>query len=139
MLPEYYLTERELEIIERHRQGIAAYASEAPFNLVELGAGFSPKSILLLEYFAKTGLDFQYVHIDISESAMAELVNSLEKLIPRQVNGLVTDYQRAKVVESPLSAEEPGPVSGVFHRQFHLTGVHASCGICGTVSITMIR
>ncbi|PYV83755.1 MAG: L-histidine N(alpha)-methyltransferase [Acidobacteria bacterium] len=93
LLPEYYLTERELEIIERHRQGIAAYASESPFNLVELGAGFSQKSILLLDHFAKAGLAFQYVPIDISESAMAELVKSLEKLIPRlEVNGLVTDY-----------------------------------------------
>src|SRR5215475_7020911 len=53
LLPEYYLTERELEIIERHRQSISAYASESPFNLVELGAGFSQKSILLLEHFAK--------------------------------------------------------------------------------------
>jgi L-histidine Nalpha-methyltransferase len=93
LLPEYYLTERELEIIDHHRTSIAATVGKQPFNLVELGAGFSQKSLLLLEHFANAGLAFRYVPIDISESAMAELVNSLEEHFPHlEVNGLVTDY-----------------------------------------------
>ena len=52
LLPEYYLTERELEIIEHHWSTVAAAAGRQPFNLVELGAGFSQKSLLFLEHFA---------------------------------------------------------------------------------------
>jgi L-histidine N-alpha-methyltransferase len=91
--PEYYLTERESEIIEHHHSSIAAYAGRGPLNLVELGPGFSRKSILLLEHFASAGVAVQYVPIDISESAMVALVNSLEETLPQlEVNGLVTDY-----------------------------------------------
>jgi len=93
LLPEYYLTERELEIIEHHWSTVAAAAGRQPFNLVELGAGFSQKSLLFLEHFAKAGLAFRYVPIDISESAMAGLVESLGERFPHlEVNGLVTDY-----------------------------------------------
>jgi len=93
LLPEYYLTERELEIIEQQRASIVASAGRDPINLVELGAGFSQKSILLLEQFLQAGSILQYVPIDISESAMSALVNSLEEVFPRlEVNGLVADY-----------------------------------------------
>ncbi len=93
LLPEYYLTERELEIIEDHQDIIGAYVGQKPLNVVELGAGFSQKSILLLENLSRSGLALQYVPIDISQSVMAALVSSLEELLPQlEVNGLVTDY-----------------------------------------------
>ncbi|MEW5975030.1 MAG: L-histidine N(alpha)-methyltransferase [Acidobacteriota bacterium] len=92
-LPEYYLTERELEILKRRRQDFLAFAGDRPLNLVELGAGFSQKTIVLLEEFIGAGLAMQYVPIDISEPAMANLVKSLGELFPQlEVNGLVTDY-----------------------------------------------
>ena len=92
-LPEYYPTKCELEIIERHRDAIARYVDYEPVNLVELGAGFGKKTTSLLEHFTASHLDFQYVPIDISESAMHELVQSLNGDFPElEVNGLVTDY-----------------------------------------------
>ncbi|MCZ6776652.1 MAG: L-histidine N(alpha)-methyltransferase [Ignavibacteria bacterium] len=91
--PEYYLTNCELEIIDHHKEATARYVDYGPFNLVELGAGFSKKTIALLEYFAESKLDFQYVPIDISEPAMRSLVQSLDSRFPAmEVNGLVTDY-----------------------------------------------
>jgi L-histidine Nalpha-methyltransferase len=93
LLPEYYLTERELEIIEDHQDVIGSYAGEKPLNVVELGAGFSQKSIVLLENLSRSARALQYVPIDISQSVMAALVNSLEELFPQlEVNGLVADY-----------------------------------------------
>src|SRR5262245_18470906 len=93
LLPEYYLTERELEIIDHRWANVAAAAGDRPFNLVELGAGFSQKSLLLLERFAEAGLTFRYVPIDISESAMVGLIDSLGQLYPQlEVTGLVTEY-----------------------------------------------
>ena len=40
-LPEYYPTNCETEILERYKKAIAQYVDYEPFNLVELGAGFS--------------------------------------------------------------------------------------------------
>ncbi len=93
-LPEYYPTGCELEIIRRHGADIAAYVNhDQPFNVVELGAGFSEKTLTLLRTFTDMNLDFQYVPIDISEGAMKELVDALNTQMPElKVNGLVADY-----------------------------------------------
>lgn len=93
-LPEYYPTSCELEIIQHHHKDLARYVEyDQPFNLVELGAGFSQKTLMLLKRFKAMKLDFQYVPIDISEGAMKGLVDSLTVHMPNlEVNGLVTDY-----------------------------------------------
>ena len=92
-LPQYYLTERELEIIQNHWDRIAACVEGKPFNLVELGPGLSQKTTIFLERFSQSGLDFQYVPIDISASAMAALVDTLNDRFPDlNTRGLVGDY-----------------------------------------------
>ena len=93
-LPEYYLTGCELEIIQQNSGSITRYVDyDQPFNLVELGAGFSKKTTALLDHFIQQNLDFQYVPIDISEGAMHSLVGALRIQFPRlEANGLVTDY-----------------------------------------------
>lgn len=92
-LPEYYLTDCEREIIERQRNRIADYVAGKPFNLVELGSGDGHKTRILIEHFLDRDLDFRYVPIDISRSAMEELLADLGKEYPSlQVEGLVSDY-----------------------------------------------
>jgi L-histidine Nalpha-methyltransferase len=93
-LPEYYPTDCELEILERNGSNIVRYVDyDQPFNLVELGAGFSKKTTALLNHFIEQNLDFQYVPIDISEGAMQLLIESLADQFPgMEANGLVTDY-----------------------------------------------
>lgn len=93
-LPEYYPTACELEILQNNSGTFARYVDyDQPFNVVELGAGFSKKTVTLLQHFAASNLDFEYVPIDISESAMSNLVDILRLRLPGlQVNGLVTDY-----------------------------------------------
>jgi L-histidine N-alpha-methyltransferase len=92
-LPEYYPTGCELEIIEHHLDTISRYVAFGAFNLVELGAGFSTKTTTLLEYFHSRGMDFRFVPIDISESAMKSLTQSIAGRFPSlEVDGLVTDY-----------------------------------------------
>lgn len=93
-LKEYYPTRCELEIIERHLKEIARFIEhDQPFNLVELGAGCSPKTPALLEGFSSLRLDFQYVPIDISEGAMRGLLDSLQMRVPMvEVHGLVAEY-----------------------------------------------
>lgn len=93
-LPEYYPTDCELEIIQKNSGTIARYIDyDQPFNLVELGAGFSKKTTALLDHFIGQRLDFQYVPIDISIGAMHSLIASLTGRFPNlEANGLVTDY-----------------------------------------------
>ena len=91
-LPEYYLTEVEREILETHCHQVAAQLEDKPFNLIELGAGFSDKTTTLLATFTG-GLDFQFVPIDISESATHQLVETLRQELPEsEVHGLVGEY-----------------------------------------------
>jgi dimethylhistidine N-methyltransferase len=90
---EYYLTNSEMEILESSCDTIAQQVAGEPFNLVELGAGFSEKTTTLLKHFIERNLDFRFVPIDISESAMKELVRVLGEKFPEcEVGGLVTDY-----------------------------------------------
>jgi L-histidine N-alpha-methyltransferase len=93
-LPEYYPTACELEIIRNNSATICRYVDyDQPFNLVELGAGFSKKTTTLLTSFIGRKLDFQYVPIDISEGAMKSLIGLLQAQFPAlEANGLVTDY-----------------------------------------------
>lgn len=95
-LPEYYLTKCEYEIFHDRKEQLGNMVSASSFNLVELGPGDAHKTMVLIEHFLKTGYDFQYVPIDISEPAMAELVESLRKRFPTlPVHGLVANYSNA--------------------------------------------
>jgi dimethylhistidine N-methyltransferase len=95
-LPEYYLTRCEFEIFEKNKAEIAKVLSGELFNLVELGPGDARKTQVLIEHCLKKGIQFQYVPIDISESAMQDLVKSLgEKFPDLSVYGLVSGYSNA--------------------------------------------
>ena len=83
-LPEYYLTNSELEILEHHKEAITRHFSsgEKAFNLIELGAGDGTKTRILLDYLQQRKTNFQYVPIDISASVLDELTENLESEFP---------------------------------------------------------
>ena len=83
-LPEYYLTNSELEILQDHKEAISKHFSsgEATFNLIELGAGDGTKTRILLDYLQQNKTSFQYVPIDISTSVLNELRDSLNSEFP---------------------------------------------------------
>ncbi len=92
-LSEYYLTRCEQEILETHKEIIADLIEGQRFNLVELGAGDGRKTRLLLEHFLDRQLEFRYIPIDISESAMKGWVESLGADYPElETQGLVCEY-----------------------------------------------
>jgi dimethylhistidine N-methyltransferase len=92
-LPEYYLTDCELEILESHGERIAAHIGEGAFNLVELGAGDGSKTRVLLEHLSARDMDFRFVPIDICEPALVQLVESFGKEFPGiPLEGLVSEY-----------------------------------------------
>ncbi len=91
--PEYYLTDREIENLEHYTAEIADQVAGQPFNLIELGPGNGRKAAILIDYFLKQGLEFQYVPIDISRGALEELIAALEPKFPDlKISALVSDY-----------------------------------------------
>jgi len=90
-LPEYYLTEAEAEILDRHSDTIMTRLR--PDELVELGSGSSRKTTMLIEAMHRSGAGKRYVPIDISEEALRaaamELCTTYKWL---EVEGLVGDF-----------------------------------------------
>ncbi|MCL6268175.1 L-histidine N(alpha)-methyltransferase [Flagellimonas myxillae] len=94
-MPEYYLTNREYEILETNKTSIAALLSQngEPFSLFELGAGDGKKTKILLRYLVNNDFDFDYRPIDISQNALDQLEQSLKQEIPQlEINTLQGTY-----------------------------------------------
>jgi len=92
-LPEYYLTDCELEILETQKERIAGHIGNKAFNLVELGAGDGTKTRVLLRHFCERGMDFRFVPIDICRPALLQLVERCGRELPGMpTEGLVSEY-----------------------------------------------
>jgi L-histidine N-alpha-methyltransferase len=91
-LPEYYLTRVETAILERVADELVALAR--PREIVEIGAGSSRKTQLLLDALGKHG-GKRFVPIDVSPDALGA---AGERLVARypwlEVLGVVGDFER---------------------------------------------
>lgn len=91
-LPEYYLTRAETAILERVAGEIVALAR--PREIVEIGAGFSRKTQLLLDALAKHG-GKRFVPIDVSADALRSAGERLSAAYPwLEYVGVVGDFER---------------------------------------------
>ena len=108
-LPEYYLTDAEMEVFsEKTAQLVDALSCDAdrPFELVELGAGDGAKTKELLRYLLEKGFQFEYLPIDISQHALDSLEASLKKEMPElPVKTLQGDY--FEVLKSLCESRKP--------------------------------
>lgn len=84
-MPEYYLTDREFEILSENTAEIAGLFAQgnAPFKLLELGAGDGKKTKVLLKYLSENNFKFKYQPIDISQNALDGLEKSLLEELPQ--------------------------------------------------------
>lgn len=101
-LEEYYLTQKEKEIFEAHAEDIVkqfrSFNAREPVNIVELGAGDGRKTKILLQALMKQKVLFEYIPIDISRQAMADLFEAMGSVFkdqPLMVHGIVGDYVQA--------------------------------------------
>lgn len=129
-LEEYYLTRSEEEIFQKHatkivRRHFQPASKEGPVNVIELGAGDGRKSKIILRALLNQGLDFEYVPIDISRQAMAELFETMGSFFKNEalkIHGVVGDYMES--VHHIVSAKPArrnvvmfiGSTIGNFHR-----------------------
>ncbi|NNE65910.1 MAG: L-histidine N(alpha)-methyltransferase [Pyrinomonadaceae bacterium] len=106
-LPEYYLTQSELEIFreqagEIHRE---FEASSAPFDLLELGAGDGSKTSLLVSRFLDEGAEFRYIPVDISSEALGYLEEKFSEQFPGlEIKPVKGDYFRTLTTLSERSS-----------------------------------
>jgi len=91
-LPEYYLTRAETSILERVAGEIVALSR--PRELVEIGAGSSRKTQLLLDALGKAG-GKRFVPIDVSEDALRAAGERLTGRYPwLEFLGVLGDFER---------------------------------------------
>ncbi|MEQ8905659.1 L-histidine N(alpha)-methyltransferase [Ekhidna sp.] len=104
-LDEYYLTRKELEIFQTHKEGILkAINSDEPFRIIELGAGDGLKTKVLLKHFMEAQVDFTYTPVDISGNVLEILEGNLKAEIPGlKIESYEGDYfdALAEIAESP--------------------------------------
>ncbi|MDX9773247.1 MAG: L-histidine N(alpha)-methyltransferase [Bacteroidales bacterium] len=94
-MPEYYLTDCELEIFETYKKQITASFHQGVhgFDLIELGSGDGLKTKILLHALVENNIHFNYIPIDISHKANMGLVKSLKTEFPlMNVNARTGDY-----------------------------------------------
>ncbi|HKS49084.1 MAG TPA: L-histidine N(alpha)-methyltransferase [Amycolatopsis sp.] len=91
VLPEYYPTRAEREVLEREAGEIARVTGAR--TLVELGSGSSEKTRLLLDALRAHGTLRGFVPLDVSESALSEAVEAIRADYPGlDVHGVVGDF-----------------------------------------------
>lgn len=104
-LDEYYLTNKELEIFESHKQGILDVISNGePFRIIELGAGDGLKTKVLLNHFMEMDVEFTYTPVDISGNVLEILERNLFSEMPElNLKSYEGDYFDAlgEISESP--------------------------------------
>lgn len=109
LLPEYYPTRAEREILTE-RAGQIAAATDAR-TLVELGSGSSTKTRLLLDALRERGTLTTYLPIDVSESALAGSGRTLLADYPGlTVQAVVGDFEHGL----PEPGDDAGPRLVIF-------------------------
>ncbi|MDC6365769.1 MULTISPECIES: L-histidine N(alpha)-methyltransferase [Flavobacteriaceae] len=93
-MPEYYLTDCEFNILQKHKEDIVQlFAKNGPFSLFELGAGDGKKTKILLQHLVEQQLSFDYRPIDISQNALDNLETTITQEIPAvEVNPIQGTY-----------------------------------------------
>jgi L-histidine N-alpha-methyltransferase len=92
-LPEYYPTGSEREILTAHSAEIADLSGAR--TLVELGAGTSEKTRLLLDALEAAGTLERFVPLDVSEQVLRASVEAIgARYASIGVHGIVGDFER---------------------------------------------
>jgi dimethylhistidine N-methyltransferase len=118
-LPEYYLTDTELAIMEAHIDEMADVIGEEA-SLIEFGAGSGMKTRLLLEHLPSPAA---YVPVDISEEHLLDNQNEIQADFPDiEVLPVVADFLHPFDLPNPATMPRrnvvyfPGSTIGNFEE-----------------------
>ncbi len=92
-LPEYYLTKSETRVLQHNKNRLLERLNRDNLNLIELGAGDGKKTKIIIEEFLSKSVQFHYIPIDISVSAMEGLLKDFNSdFTTLKIKGIVSDY-----------------------------------------------
>jgi L-histidine Nalpha-methyltransferase len=92
LLPEYYLTRAENEILQRYADQIAA-SVEGKKTLVEMGSGSASKTRLVIEACLREQAELLFMPVDISATALESSSRILLQSYPRlRIEAYAADY-----------------------------------------------
>lgn len=121
-LPEYYLTGAESEILVGHAAEIAELTQAQ--TLVELGAGTSEKTLLLLDALSATDRLERFVPLDASGEVLRASAHAIAERYPTLgVHAIVGDFERHLAAlpagENQLIAFLGSTVGNLYSRRRH--------------------
>lgn len=93
--PDYYLTNCEIEILNKNKEKIANLFKNETLNLIELGPGEGIKTTLLIEEFLQDNIHFTYIPIDISKQYLINIKKQLEN----KFKNLIVDPKNKDYIE----------------------------------------
>lgn len=92
LLPEYYLTRAENEILKRYADEIAG-SLDGPKTLVEMGSGSASKTRLVIEALLRRQSELLFMPVDISATALESSSRILLQSYPRlRIEAYAADY-----------------------------------------------
>jgi len=92
LLPEYYLTRAENEILERYADEITA-SVEGSKTLLEMGSGSASKTRLVIEALLREQHELLFIPVDISATALESSSRILLQSYPRlRIEAYAADY-----------------------------------------------
>lgn len=92
LLPEYYLTKAENEILDRYADEIVA-AVDGEKTLLEMGSGSASKTRLIIEALLRRQRELRFIPVDISASALESSSRILLQSYPRlNIEAYAADY-----------------------------------------------
>jgi dimethylhistidine N-methyltransferase len=103
LLPEYYLTRAENEIIERYADEIVS-SVEGATTLLEMGSGSASKTRLIIEALLRKQESVPFIPVDISASALESSSRILLQSYPRvKIEAYAAEYfdALAQLAEKP--------------------------------------
>ena len=93
LLPEYYLTRAENEILARHADAIVNEVAGEKVSLVEMGSGSALKTRLVIEALLRRQAELLYTPVDISASALETSSRVLLQSYPQlRIDAYAADY-----------------------------------------------
>ena len=92
LLPEYYLTRAENEILDRYADEIVTSVA-GDITLIEMGSGSASKTRLLIEALLRKQADLLFIPVDISASALDSSSRILLQSYPQlRIEAYAADY-----------------------------------------------
>lgn len=108
-MPEYYLTDAELEIFrDQSEQIIESFQIDKnqEFELIELGAGDGKKTQHLLKTLIEKGYQFKFIPVDISQNSLSVITQRMQDLFSDlEINAQQGDY--FQVLDQFFTSNQP--------------------------------